>query len=163
MMRRRIQGLGFIIMTLIIAMMLDLFPLPSVAVWFRPHFTVLVFLYWVLAFPFLINVGSAFLVGLLLDLLQGSMLGEHAFAMIVVAYIMILLHRFLRVYPLFQQALFICLVLLIYQLIVYVIQGVIGELPKTVFYWAPILTSTILWPWLFVLLRDWRRRLGMTG
>ncbi|MEK6731599.1 MAG: rod shape-determining protein MreD [Pseudomonadota bacterium] len=160
-MSEHIHNKWLIILTFLLAFALDVLPLPGWSIWFRPLWTLMVMIYWVMAFPNLINVGSAFVVGLVLDLLQGTVLGEHAIAMVIVAYFVVQLYRFMRVAPLLQQTFFAFILIFIYQLLIYILQGIVGSLPSTWLYWLPVLTSIILWPWIFVLLRDSRRRAGL--
>jgi rod shape-determining protein MreD len=148
----------FIVLTFLIALMLDVLPLPGWVIWLRPQWTLLVLIYWVMALPSAVGIISAFSVGILLDLLNNTLLGEHAFAMVIIAYVVIKLHKLIRVYPLLQQMLVVFVFVLLYQLIIFGIQGIIGQLPHTFLYWLTVFISTILWPWVFVLLRDCRRR-----
>jgi len=152
------RGRWLIILTFIVALLLDILPLPGVVIWFRPQWTLLVFIYWCLALPNTIGLMTAFVLGLILDLLNGSLLGEHAFALIVVAFILIKLYQLIRVYPLFQQTILVFCLVFIYQLTIFLLQGFFSTFPSTGCYWLTLLTSTILWPWLFILLRDWRRK-----
>ena len=46
----------------------------------------------------------------------------------------------------------------LYQGIIYLVQGILGNPPQTVFYWLPIITTALFWPWVFIILRDTRRR-----
>lgn len=149
----------FIGFTLLIAFMLDVLPLPSGFIWLRPEWALLVLIYWAMALPEVVGVTSAFFVGILLDFLNGTMLGEHAFAMIITIYIVVRWHRLIRVFPLIQQIFVVFGLVFLYQLILFGLQGMIGELPHTFLYWVSILVSAVLWPWVFILLRDWRRRL----
>jgi len=161
-MRYASHGRWVIFLTLLVALMLDVLPLPGWVIWLRPHWSLLVLLYWIMALPYCVGITYAFMVGVLLDLLNGTLLGEHAFAIVAVAYLAIKLHQLIRVYPLLQQTLVILLMMLLYQIIIFSIQSFIGESPHPLLYWLPVLVSAVLWPWLFVVLRDWRRRLRVT-
>ena len=72
----------FIVGTILIAFMLEILPLPGFIIWFRPAWTLLVLIYWAMALPEVVGVGYAFMVGIFLDVLTGTLLGEHAFAMV---------------------------------------------------------------------------------
>ena len=144
--------------TFLMALILTLLPMPEWAVWFRPAWVLLALIYWVITYPYYVSVGSAWILGILLDVLNGTLLGEHALALTVVTYFVLRLHAQLRMYPLLQQALWVGLFVLTYQAILYCVQGMIGGLPKTWMYWAPTLTSMLIWPWVFFILRDFRRR-----
>lgn len=108
--------------------------------------------------PYRINVGTAWTVGLCLDVLNGTLLGEHALALAIVIYFAIRMHSRFCMFPLMQQGLCMFLFVLLYLFILFCIQGFLGELPKSWLYWSCALTSMLLWPWVFVIMHDCRRR-----
>jgi rod shape-determining protein MreD len=145
---------AFIIaMTLIAAFILTLLPMPSWAVWLRPAWVLMVLVYWAIAIPEQINIGIAWVTGIFLDVLQGTLLGEHAFALTIVIYLVTRMYSRLRMFPLLQQGLSILLFVLLYQFILFCIQGFLGSLPHGWLYWSSSLTSMLVWPWIFNLLR----------
>src|SRR5689334_20324828 len=93
-----------ILISLLIALMLMLLPMPAWAAWMRPVWVLMVLIYWTIAVPYRVNTGIAFVMGLLIDLLTGTLLGEHALALTVVIYFVARLHMRLRMYPLIQQS-----------------------------------------------------------
>lgn len=143
--------------TLLIAMVLALLPMPDWTIWLRPAWILMVLIYWAMVTPYRISVGMAWLTGLVVDLINGTLLGEHALAYTVVVYFVSRMHIRLRMFPLMQQGLSIFVFVLMYQFIIYCIQGFIGELPNSHLYWLSSVTSMFLWPWLFVVMRDFRR------
>jgi rod shape-determining protein MreD len=147
-----------IFITLIIALVLALLPMPDWTIWLRPAWVLMVLIYWAMSAPTRVSVGLAWSLGILVDLLNGTLLGEHALAYTVVIYFIHRMHIRLNIYPLLQQGFSVLLFILIYQFILYCIQGFIGELPSSHLYWLSAVTSTLLWPWLFILMRDCRRR-----
>lgn len=151
------QNWFVIFLTLIAALVLALLPMPDWTVWLRPAWVLVVLMYWAMVAPHQVNVGLACFMGLIVDLLNGTVLGEHALAYTIVIYFVARMSIRLRVSPLLQQGISIFIFTLLYQFIIYCIQGFIGELPGSHLYWLSTVTSTLLWPWLFVLLRDCRR------
>ena len=141
-----------------IAIVLTLLPMPAWTIWMRPAWVLMVLIYWAMVAPFRVNIGTAWVVGILLDVLNGTLLGEHALALTVVTYFVVRMHMQLRMYPLLQQGMWIFLFALIYQFILFCIQGFLGELPKTWLYWSSSFTSMLLWPWVFVIMQDYQRR-----
>jgi rod shape-determining protein MreD len=152
------RGLWWVWLSFILALMLTILPLPAWAAWSRPEWLLLAVIYWALALPNRVSVGVAWVLGLLMDAINGSLLGEHALAFLMVVYITVKLHLRIRVFPLWQQAMMIATLVFCYQLIIFCIQGFAGKFPQTPIYWLPSLTSMLLWPWVFIVLRDWRRR-----
>jgi len=148
--------------SLVIAMFLVILPLPEWLRPFRPEWVTLVIIYWCMALPNRINIGMAWIAGLFVDVLTGTLMGQHALAMAVVAFVTVKLHKQIRVYPLWQQSLSVFTMVALGQLLVVWIKGVIGESPESWLYWAPSITSAIIWPWVFVILRNLRRRYKVT-
>jgi rod shape-determining protein MreD len=145
----------------IVALFLTLLPLP---LWFenaRPEWIVLVLLFWIIMFPHRVNVGVAWMVGLLLDAFNDTLLGEHALALVVVAYVASTMSRRLRVSELWQQTISVLLLLLLYHMILFWIQGMIGQPVSASWFWLSAASSAILWPWIFILLKDSRRQFTM--
>lgn len=133
-------------LTFLFAFILVLLPMPQWAIWFRPAWVLLVLIYWNITFPYVIGVGIAWFLGLLLDVLGGTLLGEHALAMTIVSYIAIKMHARIQMFPLLQQGLCIFLLVLFYQLIIYCVQGFTNDLPKTLLFWSSSFISMLLWP-----------------
>lgn len=146
-----------IFISLVIAFVLALLPMPDWTVWLRPAWILLVLTYWAITTPYQVGVGVAWVTGLATDLLNGTLLGEHALAFTIVIYFVSRMHIRLRMYPLLQQGISILGFVLLYQFILYCVQGFIGELPSSHLYWLSSMTSMLLWPWLFILMRDCRR------
>ena len=149
------------LITLIAAFMLAIMPLPIWAVESRPDWVMLVLIYWVLAFPGQIGVGIAWFTGLLLDVSYGTLMGQHAIGMVLVIYIIHLQHQRLRVASLLQQAIVIFFLLLLKQLLTLWVNGMLGRAPDNWLYFVPTITSALLWPWIYLILRDLQRKFGV--
>jgi rod shape-determining protein MreD len=149
------------LITVIVALMLAIMPLPDWAVQFRPDWVTLVLIYWALAFPFRIGVTIAWLTGLLLDVSYGTLMGQHAIGMVLVIYIIHIHHQRLRVASLLQQAIVIFFLLLIKQFLTLWVDGMLGRAPDSWLYFMPTITSTLLWPWTYLILRDLRRKFSV--
>jgi len=147
-----------IIITLLLALMLNMLPLPDWANHLRPDWVALVLIYWAMALPLIVGVTTAFIFGLLLDVSQSTLLGQHALALVIIISLVQRLYLRIRVYTLIQQAIFVGILLTIKQLMVLWVSGMINTAPDTSLYFLPALTGAIIWPWLFILLRDIRRR-----
>jgi len=152
------HGGRVIVLTFLAALFLTVIPLPELVRAFRPEWVTLVLIYWCLALPTRVNIGIAWLMGIVVDVLTGTLLGQHALAMAVVAFVTVKLHKQIRVYPLWQQALSIFTLVALGQLLVVWIKGIAGDSPQTWLYWMPSITSGLLWPAVFIFLRDVRRK-----
>lgn len=145
-------------LTFLVALMLTAVPMPEAAAWLRPEWVAMTVIYWAMALPTRIGVGIGWGMGLALDVLKGAVLGQHALGLAVVAYLAIKLHQRIRVFPLWQQAISIGAIIAIYMLLVLWVYGITGHEAASLAYWGPLVTSILLWPWVFLLLRDLRRR-----
>ncbi len=157
----RPQGRWVIALSLLLALILTIMPLPGWATGIRPEWVALTLIYWCIALPQRVGVGTAWTLGLCLDILKGSILGQHALALTIIIFLVTKIHRQVRVYPLWQQALSIGALILLNQMLVLWINGIIGVESMGWSYWLPSLSSAILWPWMFLILRDIRRNFGV--
>ncbi|WP_018871878.1 rod shape-determining protein MreD [Thioalkalivibrio sp. ALJ16] len=147
-----------VLATLLVALALAIIPIPETLRPARPEWLALVMIYWAMAFPSRIGILTAFASGLLLDTLLGQLLGQNAIALAVMTYIVLQIHPRLRVYPVWQQMLVVAILIALYKLLALWPQGITGFPPGSILYWSPILTSALVWPLIFLLLRDLRRR-----
>ncbi len=149
----QIRAILFVIISFILAICLSIIPMPHWANWLRPAWVILVLCYWIMVYPEYINVGIAWIIGLLLDALCGTILGEHALATMLVAYIIYRTRRYLRHYPLPQQAVFIIFCCFLYNCVLFIIQWALGQGIYDWHFWISPLLGIILWPVLFTALR----------
>jgi rod shape-determining protein MreD len=146
------------LITVIVAFMLAIIPLPDWAVEFRPDWVTLVLIYWAMSAPSRVGVNVAWFAGLLLDVSYGTLMGQHAIGLVLVIYIIHLQHQRLRVASLLQQAIVIFFLLLLKQLLTLWVDGMLGRAPSSWLYFMPTITSTFLWPWTYLILRDLQRK-----
>ena len=157
-MKKSKKGNGIIAMSFIVAIMLTALPLPDWAVNWRPDWVAVVLIYWCMAVPDRIGIFIAWFLGLLLDVQQGNILGQNALSMTLIAFLTINSYQRMRAYPLLQQAVLVCFYLLLYKLVMLLILVYLGLNKSDWTYWMPAITSMLLWPWLFIILRDVRRK-----
>lgn len=146
-----------IILTLLVALMATIMPLPLSVDVFRPDWVLVVLIYWCLALPARINVVTAWLMGFLLDVLLGSILGVHAAALALSVYIIVGNYQKIRNFSVWQQALIVGIVSALYHLLVFWFQRFLTDIVFLPSYLYPVLTTIVLWPWAFLLLRKIRR------
>lgn len=155
------QGSGWIVLSFFAAMVLHVFPLPHGLLWARPEWVAMVLIYWVLAAPEKVGVGSAWLVGILLDGLEGALLGQNAIALAVVAYVTLILYQRIRMFNPWQQALVVFVMIGLHQMLCSWAQSFRGGTAPTLIFLLPAVFSALLWPVFMVLMRALRRKVGM--
>ena len=134
-----------ILTTSIIALVLTIAPLPTWGAIVRPAFLVLTVIYWSIMIP-RVGLLLAFVGGLAIDVFQGSLLGEHALALTFVSYLGIRLNLLVRAKPLFEQSLFVFAALMVYEFLLWVIDGWSGHPLTTSARWVHTLTGGLIWP-----------------
>ena len=125
---------------------------------FRPNWALLTLAYWSIALPNRVGVLFAWLTGFIIDVLLGSILGVNAFAMATVVYVCNNNFQKIRNFSLWQQSLIIGLLTALYHLLGFWIQRFILDVDFSISYLKPVITSMLIWPIIFLLLRKVRRQ-----
>ena len=153
------ESRSLIFLTIMAAVLLSLLPLPEVLLPFKPYWVAMVIIYWSLETRGIISLGLAFLIGLVLDILSGSLMGLHALSLVVMVFLVQRFRSRLRFFPPWQQALSVLGLLVNDRIILIWITVLLGEPVPTWKYWLPPLVGMALWPWLFLLLDRIRARM----
>lgn len=157
-METRAHALWVILLTFLIAYLLAIVPMPVWAMNFRPEWVSLVLIYWVMALPYRIGIGSAWVAGLFMDILEGSILGLNALVFALLAYITLSLHKRLRMFSALQQSGLIIAVIGLDLLVSHWLQLVSGQtVASGMLFLMGAVSSALLWPFIFQLLRHLRR------
>jgi len=155
-MSRDRSGGGLFPASIAVALLLGLLPFPEPIAAFKPYWLGLVLVYWLLEAPERAGLGVAFIVGLVGDLIYGTLLGEQALRLTMLAFIVLRFRARLRFFPLWQQALAVLALLVNDRIVVVTIRGFTGDgLPPWDFWLSP-LPAALLWPWIFLLLDELR-------
>ena len=147
-----------IAVSVLIALILQLFELPYFLAVLRPFWVPLVLVYWAVVTPEPTGLFTAFLTGLLLDVLLGSVLGQHALGLTLVVFVTLLLRGWLTLFPVWQEAAALMLVWLLYAFLMFWIDGATGHRADPWLNWTPVLTTSLCWPLTLALLNRTRRR-----
>jgi rod shape-determining protein MreD len=132
--------------TALIALLLTMLPLPPLLSVLWPNVLVVVVLYWSTMAPRAGGMLLGFVAGLALDVLSGTQLGQHAFALSLVTYLALRLHLLTRAKPLFEQGLFVVIALLVYETALWAIDGFSNHSTGGWTRWAHIPFGAIIWP-----------------
>jgi rod shape-determining protein MreD len=146
----------FIAFSLLIAFLLNLLP------WGRfigaPDFVALVLVFWGVHQPRKVGIGTAFCLGLLMDVHDATLLGENALAYTLLSYFAIMMHRRVLWFPIMTQAMHVLPLLLLAQAVQLLVRFVVtGKFPGW-FYFVESIVSAILWPVVTMLLLAPQRR-----
>ena len=141
-----VDSRGRLILSVLVALILTVLPLPPWLDVVRPAFLVLTVLYWSVNAPRAGGLAIGFFAGLLLDVFQGPVLGEHALALSLVTYIAVREHQRIRSKPAIQQALIVFAALILYEVVLFMIDGWTGNPVTSPLRWVHTVTGALLWP-----------------
>lgn len=138
--------------SLLAAALLSLVPLPDALAVARPYWLALVLIFWVLEAPSQLGFGKVFVIGVLADVLYGTLLGEQALRLCVILFLVLRFRPRLRFFPLSQQALAVGSLLLNDRVITLAVRLLSGEGAPGASFWVAPVVGALLWPWVFLLL-----------
>ncbi|HTN93949.1 MAG TPA: rod shape-determining protein MreD [Gallionella sp.] len=147
----------FILSSVLVALFLNGLPWEGVGLLLRPDFVALVMLYWCTHKPLRVGIGLSWAVGILADVSDASLFGQHALAYTALAFGGVVLHRRLLMFDLRQQTIQVFGIFVVtygvYALVNWQVKGYVVW-P----YFLGCLTSTLLWMPLSVLFLAMRQK-----
>lgn len=153
---------GLFLLSLLIALGLQFFPLSPSLSNGRPLWIPLVLGYWALYGPNVSVVGAAALLGLACDTLQDAPLGQHVLGLTLLVYTLIRLRPVLGLYPIWQVTLLLLPIWLLYTLLMFVLDGMARHPSALLGRLLPTATSLLAWPLVMVVLEMLRgKRISM--
>ena len=156
--KEKSNGLWVIVLSFFLAYLLAIVPFPEWAMNYRPEWVPMVLIYWVMALPYRVGIGSAWCAGLILDILKGSVLGLNAIGLVIVAYVTSSIHLRFRMFSSIQQSGLVLVLLGINLFLSHWLEVITGYTAALdMMFIMGALTSAVLWPALFQLLRQIRR------
>jgi len=141
-----VDSRGRLLLSVLVALILTVLPLPPWLDAVRPAFLVLTVLYWSVYAPWTGGIALGFFAGLLLDVFQGPVLGEHALALALVTYMAVREHQRVRSKPAIQQAMFVLVALILYEVVLFMIDGWTGHPVTSPLRWVHTVTGALIWP-----------------
>lgn len=145
-------------LTIFIGLLLQIMPWSASFYIFKPHWLMLILIYWIVALPHRVGITTAFLIGIIIDLFLGSILGVHGFIFSVIAYLVMFRFQLIRNLALWQQSFIIFSLSIIYDLLVLLFQIIIYRMMTiSPLIFLSSLVDGLLWIWIFLLLRQIRR------
>lgn len=134
----------FITASLMVAFLFNLLPWGH---WVGvPDFVALVLVFWSVHQPRKVGIGIAFLMGLLMDVHDATLLGENALSYTLLSYFAIMIHRRVLWFRVPTQALHVFPLMLMMQTVQLLIRiSVSGNFPGWL-YFAESVVTALLWP-----------------
>jgi rod shape-determining protein MreD len=160
-MAARSSNIWVVWLTLVVALLLSVSSMPKFMELGRPLWLALFLTYWVLAVPHRVGMTTAWVIGLLADVLNGTLLGQNALILTLITFLVLTLHQRLRMFPMWQQSTVLLVVFGLAQLVQLWLNALTGSRPPTLTFVLPALVSALLWPWVCTLLRGLHQRLGV--
>lgn len=136
---------GAMILSVFLALILTLIPLPASLDSWRPEWFALVIIHWGIMTPRQSSYLLAWCSGLLLDIIYGTALGQQALGLVIVNFITLRLSARMTPKALTQQVSLIFFALGTYLLINLWLLGTMNNKPPWS-YWLPLISSIIIWP-----------------
>lgn len=139
------------LLLLSISFALAIIPVPEFLSLLRPSWTFILILYIQFFMPSYFNVGAVFIIGICLDVLLATTLGQHAFAILLTTWLAANKVRRFTFFSLAQQMIAIGFLCLIYHLLLVLMDAFLGYHYD---FWQSFIQSLItvlLWPWLKVI------------
>ncbi len=143
--------LWFVAGTLIGALLLNLLPISGVWLALRPDFLALTLLYWCIQQPRLMGVGAAWILGLVMDVGDGTLFGQHALAYSALAYAAEYFRRRVLRFALWHQAAHVAALLFLCSALVLIVRLMGGSAGVSWTYFLPAASGALLWPVISVL------------
>jgi rod shape-determining protein MreD len=136
---------GYIAVSLVLSLILNLLPLHQDIAIFRPDFVAIAIIYWNINHPHKMGMSIAFIMGLMMDVGNTGILGQHALAYCIVIYLTLVFGRRLRIFNVMQQAPQIGLILFVMQIAIILVAVSGGSHLPTWQYFSATVTGTLLW------------------
>lgn len=153
----RHSSLLSIYISLLIALLCQLFPWVGQGIILRPDFMLVVTIYWLLRAPHLCNIGTAWISGLLVDLATGSLLGQHALSFCFTAYVALSYQRRLVLFNKSQLLAYVFILLLIERVLILLLKLFTDNENPGLVYLVPIISGLLLWQFMLIIFGDLTR------
>lgn len=134
-----------IYLSLFAAFICILIPWSGLALALRPDFMLLVLLFWLLRAPHQCSVGTAWFMGLWIDLASGGIFGQYALAYTITAFFAVIYQRRLVLFSSTQQLVYVFSLLLLSQFILLILKAFAGQEFAGWSYFLPSVTGVLLW------------------
>lgn len=129
----------------LLVLMLSIIPLPSVLDVFRPLWGLMFILFIQLTMPSAFRLALLLWVGLMMDVLSMTVMGQHAVALILTAWLASHWARRFNFFSIQQQIILMMVLCFVYQSVLYFFDMILGYHASFLMYCAPMVSTTIVW------------------
>ena len=136
----------WILMSFLCAFTLNFVPWDNRVVTFQPDFVLMLLLYWCTYLPGRVSIGTAFVCGIVMDIADANVFGQHALAYVLVTFLMLQLRRRMLMHSLWQQSVHVFGLLFVAQLTMALTRLMSGSPFIGLGYFVAALTGALLWP-----------------
>lgn len=140
-----------VLLALLLALALTILPLPVNITNFRPPWVLLVVLYIQFFLPNYFRVIWVFFLGLCLDVLLSTVIGEHAFVLLLTSWFATSKTRRFSFFSTIQQMILLAFFCLLYEFMIYLFDASIGYNNGLMNALGATLFGVLIWPWLRLL------------
>lgn len=144
------------IVSIVVASVLVVYPLPyDIASW-RPLFFLLIMLFWVLCQPAWCGIWFAFTLGVATDFMMDAILGQHALSFVIIAFLARYFTRNQRILTFGNLWIIVSVAIFLHLLIQLFFQKMANIQFPIIRHWLPLWSSMATWPLVYLLLHRWR-------
>lgn len=145
-------------LSLALAFLMSMLPLPMTLQAWRPDWVALILIFWVMHAPATVGIWFGLCCGLMLDVLLAVPLGLHALTLLIQLYFVQMLRRWTGVFSIRQTTMLVLMLLLLGRALQYLVLQLLGEPPVLHGYFLPAVASALLWPTVMLSLQRWTQR-----
>ncbi len=149
---------GLVLITLAVGLTLSLITYFEWMKYAKPDWVLLILFYWCLEIPDRVGVSCGWISGLMVDILNYSLLGQHALAKAFVAFFVMTASRRIQGYDMWKQCVVVFFIASIDIGITVLIANLTVSTEVRLIYWQSALMSALLWPFIYVILRFLRQQ-----
>ena len=155
-----------IFVTIFFAMILEIIPfsevLPAEIGFLRPDLVIMTLVYWTIALPHRAGVILAWVSGIMMDVLVGNFLGQFGCTFVIISYFVQKFYQRLRMFSVWQQAILVGGLVILHQGLSSIFEYIFDVSSWSAWNLLSVLSSALIWPLVFLLLRSFRRSLRLT-
>lgn len=139
----------FVGFTFLVATFLTIMPLPTWAIWLRPQWFLMTLLFWVITSPGECGIILAWMVGIFMDLVMGTPMGQQSFIFVLLIYCVLKFHHIIFHSPRWQQAFFVGVIAALNIVLRNVLLGFTGHSTHIGLNGLSVITTILIWPWVY--------------